>query len=253
MSELTAMLAVTTGNAGTGNAQAAVVTPATNQGQQQRNHDKRQQGQVPGCGSQAPNLYQCFEGREPFLKGHIYNLPSQQKPNQYIKTTKELVSYVGREYKEYTGSFLQAVKDLTLTMPKEPKWPVPTNAIAVQIWKFELQEYCDKTNACKNFLAGHYNVALGQCMEALEDKVKSHKDFEAANRNGLRLLTIIKAITYTFKEQRKLANALTDLKETFYSMGQGRNQLLQQYHELFTNHIEVMESVGCSVADKSLV
>ena len=163
------------------------------------------------------------------------------------------MSYVGREYKEYTGDFLQAVKDLTLAMPEEPARPVATNAIAVQIWKFELQEYRNKTNVYRNFLAGLYNVVIGQCTEALKDKVKSHRDFEAADRNGLRLLTIIKAVTYTFEEQRKLADALTDVKETFYSMRQGRNQSLQRYHELFTSHEEVMESVRCSVADESLV
>ena len=195
----------------------------------------------------------ALQGREPSLKGHIYDLPNQQNPDQYIKTTKELMSYVSQEYKEYTGDFLQAVKDLTLAMPEEPKRPEPTNAIAVQIWKFELQEYQDKTSAYRNFLSGLYNIVLEQCTEALEDKVKSHRDFEAANRNGLRLLTIIKAVTYTFEEQRKLADTLTDVKETFCSMRQGRNQSLQWYHELFTSQVEVMESVGCSIADKSLV
>jgi hypothetical protein len=53
-----------------------------------------------------------FEGREPSLKGFIYDSTGERSPDQYIKTTKEIINYVGRTYTKYTAEFTQAVRDL---------------------------------------------------------------------------------------------------------------------------------------------
>jgi hypothetical protein len=42
------------------------------------------------------------------------------------------------------------------------------------------------------------------------------------------LLQIIKWLTYSFEEQRFLADALTDVKENFYGFCQGRYMSLQR-------------------------
>ena len=55
-----------------------------------------------------------FEGREPSLKGFIYDYSGERKPDQFIKTTKEVVNYVGRTYTKYTAEFTQAVRDWLL-------------------------------------------------------------------------------------------------------------------------------------------
>jgi hypothetical protein len=36
-----------------------------------------------------------FEGREPSLKGHVYDWTGERNPDQFIKTTKEITNYVG--------------------------------------------------------------------------------------------------------------------------------------------------------------
>lgn len=38
-----------------------------------------------------------FEGTEPTLKHFIYYMTGEQSPDQYIKTTKEIVNYMGRK------------------------------------------------------------------------------------------------------------------------------------------------------------
>jgi hypothetical protein len=44
----------------------------------------------------------------------------------------------------------------------------------------------------KNFRDGLYVLVLGQCSDALQDKLKSHRDFDACNQDGIALLLIIK-------------------------------------------------------------
>jgi hypothetical protein len=195
-----------------------------------------------------------FEGREPSLKGFIYDATGERNPDQYIKTTKEVINYVGRTYTKYTAEFTQAVRDLELTDPTPLMNPTDaTNVITLEVWKHEYKEHRIKTQEYSNFRAGLYNVVLGQCTEALQDKLKSHSDFLTAYQDGIALLTIIKTLTYTFKERRKLSDALCDIKEMFYTFKQGKNTSLQRYYELFLGQVEVIDEVGVTIPDQSLV
>ena len=109
-----------------------------------------------------------------------------------------------------------------------------------------------KQHEYANFRAGLYNVVYGQCTEALQDKLKSHTNFEQVYQDGIGLLAIIKTLTYTFEERRKHADALSEIKEMFYSFKQGRHMSLQQYYELFLGQVEVLEEVGVTIADDGL-
>jgi hypothetical protein len=71
-----------------------------------------------------------FEGREPSLKGFIYDSTGERSPDQYIKTNKEIINYVGRMNTTYTADFTQAVRDLKLTMPQAPADPDPASTIS---------------------------------------------------------------------------------------------------------------------------
>jgi hypothetical protein len=82
-----------------------------------------------------------FEGREPSLKRFIYDSTEEQSPDQYIKTTKEIINYLGPTYTKYTAEFTQAVRDLQLMVPTPPTDTDPTNMIAFEMWKVEVKEY----------------------------------------------------------------------------------------------------------------
>jgi hypothetical protein len=125
-----------------------------------------------------------FDGREPSLKGCIYDTTGERNPDQYIKTTREIVIYIGQTYKTYTSEFTQAVQDLKLVDPTPPEQPDTTNLIAFEMWKHEYKEYRSKTQEFANFRAGLYNVVIGQCTDSLQDKLKSHPDFSKAYQDG---------------------------------------------------------------------
>ena len=79
----------------------------------------------------------------------------------------------------------------------------------------KLQEYT-------NFRSGLYNLVMGQCSEALKERLKSHEDFMDANQNGIALLVLIRSLLHTFEERRKLADGLSDVKMAFYKLRQGK-------------------------------
>jgi hypothetical protein len=199
------------------------------------------------------NQFSRFEGREPSLKGHIYDITNERNPDQYIKTTKEITNFVGRTYTKFKTEFTNAVSSLELDDPVQPEAPDPGDQIAFEIWKLDIKDYRVKVQEYANFRSGLFNTVMGQCTEALQDKLKSHQDFNIAEQDGIELLALIKELTYTFEEQRKLSDALLDVKEQFYTFKQGKYMSLQRYHELFLSQAEVLDQVGVTIEDESLV
>jgi hypothetical protein len=103
-----------------------------------------------------------FEGREPSLKGFIYDLTREWNPDQYIKTTKKIINYVRRTHTKYTPKFTQAVHDFELVDLTPPPNPDPANPIAFEMWKLEGKEHRIKEQEYSNIRAGLYNVIFGQ-------------------------------------------------------------------------------------------
>lgn len=193
-----------------------------------------------------------FTGREPLLQGHIYD-SGDRNADQFIKTTKEIGIYVGTNQKNYVSIFVDAVENLELVDPIAPNDPDPTNVIELEKWKLAHKEYKEQSKAYSDFRASLYSVVFGQCTDALMDRLKSHIDFPAAKQDGIKLLKIIKSLIYTQDDNRKLVDVVTDLKSTFYSFKQGENMSLIRYYDLFTNQVSVLQEMGVSLSDASVV
>ena len=110
----------------------------------------------------------------------------------------------------------------------------------------KMQEYT-------NFRSGLYNLVMGQCTEALKERLKSHEDFIGVNQNGITLLILIRSLPHTFEERRKLADGLSDIKMAFYKLRQGKYMKVERYHEIFLAQVEVLDEAGVTVADTALV
>ena len=104
-----------------------------------------------------------------------------------------------------------------------------------------------------NFRVGLYSLVWGQCTDALQECLKSHHDYQAASQDGIALLVIIQSLIHTFEENRKLSDAIMDVKEKFYKFYQGRHMTLERYHELFLAQVEVLDEVSITIEDDALV
>ena len=193
-----------------------------------------------------------FEGREPRLQGHIYDWTGERSPERYIRTTREISTYVGVAYPKYTADLTAAVDTLELTDPEEPAAPDPANLVAFERWKYVYKEYMMKMQEYTNFRSGLYNLVMGQCTEALKECLKSHEDFIGSNQNGIAQLILIRSLLHTFEERRKLADGLSDVKTAFYKLRQGKYMKLERYHEIFLTQVEVLDEVGVTIADTAL-
>ena len=220
-----------------------------NQGRQTWN--QRQQGNRGA--DQQRGRQARFEGCEPQLQGHIYDWTGERTPGQYIRTTREISTYVRVVCTKYTTDFTAAMDTLDLPDPIEPPAPDPANQVAFERWKYVYKEYMNKVQEYMNFRSGLYNLVMGQCSEALKERLKLHKHFLDANQNGIALLTLIRSLLHTFEERRKLADGLSDVKIAFYKLRQGKYMKLERYHELFLAQVEVLDEVGVTIPDSALI
>ena len=117
----------------------------------------------------------------------------------------------------------------------------------------DIKEYQEKLKVFANFRVGLYSLVLGQCTDALQECLKLHHDYQAASQDGIALLVIIQSLIHTFEENWKLSDAIMDVKEKFYKFYQGRHMTLEWYHELFLAQVEVLDEVGITIEDDTLV
>ena len=199
------------------------------------------------------NTKSQFTGRESAMNGHVFDYTGEHTPEKYIRTMKELLVHIGLTYKEYTTELKEGLENLALVDPTTPDNPPKGNQVAFEIWKMDIKEYREKLKVFANFRARLYSLVLGQCTDALQECLKSHHDFQTANQDGIALLVIIQSLIHTFEENRKLSNAIMDVKKKFYKFYQGRHMTLECYHELFLAQVEVLDEVSITVEDDALV
>ena len=193
-----------------------------------------------------------FEGREPSLKGHIYDLPTEFNQDQFVKTTKEIKNYVGRTYREHTGEFTKAVDDLEIEDPEEPEAPEdPEDRAAFETWKWDTKDYREKVKAVADFKAGLYNIVIGQCTEGLEQRINSHQDIAEASGDGIALLLIVRAITHAFEDRSKSIHQIVKLKKKLYGFTQG-NMALIQYHDMFLSRVQALKLLGATFTEDAI-
>jgi hypothetical protein len=113
----------------------------------------------------------------PELNGAVYDLTIERNPDQYLKMTKEIITFMASRCTSYTTELIEGLQELQITDPQAPTDPDPTDPIVVEKWKIALRQHDNRVQVYKIFRSSLYNLVLGQCSDALQDKLKSHRDF----------------------------------------------------------------------------
>ena len=128
------------------------------------------------------NRHTTFTGSETSMNGHIYDLPADKVSDQCIKTMKEVQKWIGRTFSNtYPALFMEAIDNMAMPpLPVVNNW-LPGDPMSFEIWKEDWKELKKAEKAYNNFLATLYNLIMGQCTKALEDRIRSHADFPMVN------------------------------------------------------------------------
>lgn len=191
-----------------------------------------------------------FDGKCPELKGHIYDASDARQSDQFIKTTREIGEYVGRTYK-YGGDIRLAVEKLsrpTIAPPADHR--EDAGKTEIRIWEKTVDEHVRRLSALESNIQILYSLVWGQCSDVVRQKVEASKDFKetADSGDGLKLLDILKGISFHFQSQKYLSHAIDEALKRYYNCAQGKFATTQAYAEHFQNVLEVVTTSGGSVA-----
>ena len=132
-----------------------------------------------------------FEGSCEDLKGSVYEVTAGK--DAFLKTMRKITEYVGREYSD-AGEYRLAMINLNLPALVEPQLPADVaNMMAVEIWKMARCTYNKKMEARGHNEQQIYALTLGQCSQALRNRMEAHHDWTAIDEasNVIGLLTIV--------------------------------------------------------------
>jgi hypothetical protein len=102
----------------------------------------------------------------------------------FTKTTREIAEYLSCEYDD-VGKFRTGMVDMQLPELVEPVPPAdPGNVVAIELWKLLRRTYGKKSEIRRKNSERVYALVLGQCSQALRNRMEAHDDWECINTDS---------------------------------------------------------------------
>lgn len=192
------------------------------------------------------NALPRFQGSCDELKEHVYNTStSHSNADLSSKTTTAIGEYVAREY---TGAseFRNGLVKLTLPTLQAPPDPAAGDAVQMEKWKLDFQEYRKKLADRERNMGKVYSLVLGQCAPTIRDRIEASADWESINNSSdaIKLLVLIRQSLYQRATRRKPTHALIEAEIALMRFHQHERMTNSEYLELLRELVEVYEHLG---------
>ena len=188
-----------------------------------------------------------FEGSHEDLKGSVYDVTAGK--DTFLKTTRKIAEYVGREYSD-AGEYRLAMINLHLVTLVEPPFPADgTDTMAVEIWKMSRRTYNKKVEGRERNEQRVYALTLGQCSQALRNRMEAHQDWTATDQasNVIGLLTIVQ-VCMTLRQTRKHeVHSLFEAETLVLTYKQNKKTSNHEYYEKFKDNVATAERLGSNI------
>lgn len=176
-----------------------------------------------------------FEGRTDDLKGYVFDCDHGGQANQYEKTYKEIVEYIGRKY-TYGSDIKWTLENMEKMDIEEPDDPpdgddeeVFNVKTKIEIWKRQVAEYVKRVQALEENIKTAYTLILGQCSDVLKAKLESQNGYEDINNkyDAIKLLRLIRNICFNSQDQKYDVSSLYFAKQFFSDISKRKNKAMQ--------------------------
>ena len=200
-----------------------------------------------------------FSGRIDDLKGHIYDVGYGQQADAFVKKTEEIAGYAGRTCKQSTDirAAIEKLQDVTITLQARVTIEeVPDKDDRKIIRKSQIDEYRKRNATYQENKGKIYPVIIGQCTDAMIEKLKGDPNFDMTEHNSdmLGILGMIKKVVFKVETQQYLFQSLHVALRRFYTTYQRDGTTMEQYYVHFMNQRDVVEQCGGNLSDhKSLM
>ena len=118
------------------------------------------------------------------------------------------------------------------------------------IWDQDIKEFSRRRGVFWNNLAAVQAIILGQCSEAMKDKLKSYPNFKDQTKkiNCCWLLQQIRRITLQFDEKKNAYISIMNAQRSFLTCVQQPGQTLESYRASLRGWTVTLTQQGGSIA-----
>mmetsp|Transcript_12101 Transcript_12101/g.17372 ORF Transcript_12101/g.17372 Transcript_12101/m.17372 type:complete len:186 (-) Transcript_12101:68-625(-) len=144
-----------------------------------------------------------FDGACEALKGHVYDITAGK--DTFLKTTRKVAEYVNTEY-THTGEFRKCMIELelpTITQPDDP--PDSPSFMQMEKWKIAIRKFEKKSEQRKSNSYRVYGLVIGQCSQALLNRLESHVDWNTTDSTSS-VIGLLKTIQVCMTQRQTRKN-----------------------------------------------
>ena len=204
------------------------------------------------------------------MNGHVFQLPSERtKRGQFRETIKALKTLASIEYKKdilYLDPLFRKLEDPVIERPSKPQPESVksedgtvediTDSVEMDIYKEEVRDHVRKKERLKQAKSSLFIVVLGQCSDAMTNKLKGVKGYNDMEKNCdvAALLRAVRDLSNKVEEKVSPYETLDDLKKQFYLYRQQPGEDNATHLMKFKDLVEILEQFGSSCfTDSALV
>ena len=141
-----------------------------------------------------------FKGSLSSMNGNVFELPSERrKRGQFRETLNALRTLASMEYKKeilYLEPLFRKLEDPVVEKPVKPKGQIVKSEtgevleetgpdpVDLDIYKEEIKNYVGKKERLRQAKSSLFIVAMGQCSDAMTNKLKAVKGYEDFEKTG---------------------------------------------------------------------
>ena len=165
-----------------------------------------------------------------------------------MKTMREIAKYVGHEF-DGAGEFCTGMVEMRLTPLTKPTAPTDNDQIKFELWKMACRAYEKQSEACHHNSYRVYALVLGQCSQALWNRMEASKTWGHINEasNVMGLLQLIQNCMIQCQTHQKPIHSLLDAEVQVYGFKRKtltNNEYYEKFKDLVTNADRLSSTIG---------
>ena len=177
------------------------------------------------------------------------------RAKKYTDNVKQLKIYAyGHCNTDMGALFGKNPEKPTITKPTPLTDKQKEDETEVELYKLALREYVEQSRKQRQDIKKMYAVVLGQCTDAMINKLKALDDYEDFNDEAdcARLLREIRKITYLTDEKEDPFMSAATTSSKLYKLVQER-ETVTGYYDTWSNMAEVVKQKGGGFVNDELV
>ena len=183
-----------------------------------------------------------FGGLTEDLKCHIYNVVTGSQAYQLTATTKALAIYAGQKCSDPQDIWIAIERQKDVVIPIPTSRPDIDMEVAKLLLGKEIDAYVKRSQQYRQNKAKIYSLDLGQCTEAMKNRLKGEETYEDINGESdiIHLLLLIKSIAYSYESKSYPVLAIHMALRKFYTSHQSSSSSRDEYFETMLNLRDVI-------------